>query len=102
MSHAENRSSSQYCCRLGRPWSLTLSGRRYSAPEVASARAPNLFSTVSAELRGRDDERGRSREKVMGLYACPRSEKRKKNFQKKRASLEKIQKTPPEKVSATS
>ena len=42
-------------------------------------RAPNLFSTVSAELRGRDDERGRSREKVMGLYACPRSEKRKKN-----------------------
>jgi hypothetical protein len=48
-------------------------------------RAPRtFFFTVSAELRGRDDARGRSREKVMGLYACPRSEKRKKNSRKRK------------------
>jgi hypothetical protein len=62
MSHSENRSSSQYCCRLGRPWSLTLSGRRYSTPEVASARVnqyrcPLARARHSARLN-RSDLRG--------------------------------------------
>jgi hypothetical protein len=38
----------------------------------------------------------------MSPCACSLSEKNKKEFPKKRASLEKIKKTPPEKVSAAS